>query len=113
MLYNEMVKALIDSYGQPITFTYETDPVFDPVTGGQTTTTETLEGTAYIKNYEEKDIDGESIRRSDLLAYIAPMAEIPKEGWTAEINGTTYVIQNSQRVQKEDVSIFYKCQLRI
>lgn len=108
------VTELINYYGQPVSFTYETEGTFNPATGsyegGGTTT---LDATGYLTRYATEEVDGEVVRMDDLKVYTADVSEEPKSGWKSTVNSKTYRVVSVQKIYKGGSVVHYICQLRV
>jgi hypothetical protein len=82
--------ALIQSFGVELTFTRTTEGAFNPALGTTANTTSTFAKYACVFNYNESEINGESIMQSDrrLLA----------QGHTYEIGDTVSLDNEPYRV---------------
>ena len=82
--------ALIEAFGKELTFTRTTEGAFDPATGKTTNTTSTFNKFACVFNYDETEVNGQSVLQSDrrLLA----------QGHTYEIGDTVVLDSETYRV---------------
>lgn len=105
----------IAKYGRSVTFRQVTPGTFDPATyatTGNTTTDATVK--AFFKDYKERQIDGEIIKRNDkqILIAASALSVTPQTNDTIVDGGVTYTIVNMETVKPGDVAVLYKMQGR-
>lgn len=107
--------SVLERLGEPVTVKYETDEVRNPATGEITTPAVSveIEGFGYPGGYSSMDVDGDTIRRSDVRLTLSKVSERPQVGWTALVDGVEYRIMDSRKVRFSGDDVVYICQLRV
>ena len=108
-------ERLLRENGQAITFSYTTGAVINPATGEVTDagTTATVTGYGIATNYQNTEIDGESVLAGDLRLIANNVATEPEPDWTVSVNSKTWRVMNVQPVNPAGTNVIYICQLRI
>jgi hypothetical protein len=107
------VDELLEEFGTTHRLISSTAVVSDPVNGtvvpGGTTTTDVL---AVIVDYEDKLVDGTTIRRGDRQALVQAVVE-PKQGDTfREPGGRVWSVEDVDAVNPAGLALLYTLQLR-
>lgn len=108
------VDALLAEFGQDCVLRRQgapvvVDPVEGTVTGGAP---EEFEVTGVVTDYEDKLVDGETIKRGDRLVYVQAL-ERPRIGDTfVEQDGTEWAVVDFDAVDPAGVAVVYSMQLR-
>jgi hypothetical protein len=115
MILTQSAAEILDRLGQPVTFAYESDPVRDPVTGAITEPGEAvgITGSGYPDRFTSMQVDGDSVRRTDIRLTAGGLSEQPQVGWTCTTGGVTYKVLDVQTVTKSGADVIYICQLRL
>lgn len=105
---------LITKKGQSVTITYRSGGSYNPATGGLTVTETTATAYGVVSQFSASDIDGELIRKGDLLLVVAASG-ITKPGADDDVtlaDATKYTIKNVIDVAPANESVIYKLQIR-
>jgi len=108
------VSALIKKYGTQAVFESETAPAIDPITGEETGTGSTTSFAANVikTNYNDFEIEGTEIQKSDTKLLLEAVSGTPEQGMKVTVSGDTYRVINFKSVEPADIPIVYKVQVR-
>jgi len=107
--------TLLAKFGEAVALTYETDEVRNPATGQITTpaTENEVPGVGYPSRYQNAEVDGTVVKRSDTRLILNKVSEEPLQGWRAEVQGKTFRVMDVQPITKSGADVIYICQLRV
>lgn len=114
---DELVLAaieLLQELGEPVVIRRLAIVERDPATGEAVGDAEPLEMSApgYPDNYESKEVDGATIRASDIKLILGLTSQRPQVGWLAEVDSKTLWIMSVAPIRMSGQDIIYICQLR-
>ena len=91
-----------------------TTPAFNPITGAAQTPSgsSTVIGSGYPSAYHKSEIDGVTIKAGDIRLVLEKVSSPPAVNYTIVVDGTTYRIQDVQKIRKSGADVIYICQLR-
>jgi len=106
---------LLAEFGESVSLTYETDEVRNPATGEITTpaSENVVPGFGYPGNFQNAEVDGTVIKRSDTRLILNKVDEEPAQGWRAQVQGKTFRVMDVQPITKSGADVVYICQLRV
>jgi len=106
---------LLAKFGEPVTLTHETNEVRDPATGEITTpaSENVVPGFGYPSRFQNAEVDGTVIKRSDTRLVLNKVSRRPEQGWRAQVQGKTFRIMDVQPITKSGADVIYICQLRV
>ena len=106
--------TLLAKFGEAVSLTYETDEVRNPATGEVTTpaSENVVPGFGYPSRFQNAEIDGTVIKRSDTRLILNKVDEEPEQGWRAQVQGKTFRVMDVQPITKSGADVIYICQLR-
>jgi hypothetical protein len=115
MTIADTATKLITEFGEAVSLTYETDEVRDPATGAIITpaTVNVVPGVGYPSRYQNAEVDGTVVRRSDTRLILNKVDEEPAQGWRAQVQGKTFRVMDVQPITKSGADVIYICQLRV
>lgn len=102
---------LLQRFGASCTLVRTTTGAYDPATGSNTVTTESLATTAAVFAYDQKYIDGTLILQGDQLAYCAPAVE-PKQGDSFTWQGVTRTVIAVKPTSPAGIPVLFEAQIR-
>ena len=107
--------TLLAKFGEAVALTYETDEVRNPATGQITTpaTENEVPGVGYPSRYQNAEVDGTVVKRSDTRLVLNKVSRRPEQGWRAEVQGKTFRVMDVQPITKSGADVVYICQLRV
>jgi len=107
--------TLLAKFGVAVALTYETDEVRNPATGQITTpaTENEVPGVGYPSRYQNAEVDGTVVKRSDTRLILNKVSEEPLQGWRAAVQGKTFRVMDVQPITKSGADVIYICQLRV
>ena len=107
--------TLLAKFGEAVALTYETDEVRNPATGQITTpaTENEVPGVGYPSRYQNAEVDGTVVKRSDTRLVLNKVSRRPEQGWRAEVQGKTFRVMDVQPITKSGANVVYICQLRV
>ena len=107
--------SLLTKFGEAVALTYETDEVRSPATGEITTpaTENEVSGFGYPSRYQNAEVDGTVIKRSDTRLVLNKVSRRPEQGWRAAVQGKTFRVMDVQPITKSGAYVVYNCQLRV
>ena len=107
--------SLLTKFGEAVALTYETDEVRNPATGQITTpaTENEVPGVGYPSRYQNAEVDGTVVKRSDTRLVLNKVSRRPEQGWRAEVQGKTFRVMDVQPITKSGADVVYICQLRV
>lgn len=107
--------TLLTKFGEAVTLTYETNEVRDPATGEVTTPATEVEvsGFGYPSRFQNAEIDGTTVERSDTRLVLNKVSVRPEQGWRAEVQGKTFRVMDVQPITRSGADVIYICQLRV
>jgi hypothetical protein len=111
----ETASKLLARYGEAVAMTMPpSTPAFNPVTGAAQTpsASTTVIGFGYPSAYRKGEIDGVTIKAGDIRLILEKIVSQPAAGYTIAVDGTTYRIQDVQKIRKTGADVIYICQLR-
>ena len=109
----QTASKLLKQFGEAIVFTYETGGGFHPDTGAPLPSTViTVNGFGYPGRYESNDIDGTSIRSSDIRLTVERVSERPQVGWNVTVDSKEYRVMDVRNVRLSGSDVIYICQIR-
>lgn len=108
------VAALIKKYGIQATFESETSPTIDPITGEETGTGATTQFSANVikSNYNDFEIEGTEIQKSDTKLLMDALSGTPEQGMTVTVSGDSYRVISFKSIEPADTPVVYKVQVR-
>lgn len=113
MTIQETASKLLKKFGEPLVFKYETGGGFHPDTGEPLpATVVTVNGFGYPGRYESSDIDGTSIRSSDIRLTVERVSERPQVGWNVTVDAKEYRVMDVRNVRLSGSDVIYICQIR-
>ncbi len=102
----------IKKYGAKITVEYAGGGTFDPVAGTESGGSPTVKnGYGMITEYDDREIDGETIRRTD-VKLIAAKIDPPAPNDDVTAGGKRYKVVNASTIRPGGVNVLVKVQLR-
>jgi len=106
---------LLAEFGEAVSLTYETDEVRNPATGEIITsaTESVVSGFGYPSRFQNAEVDGTVIKRSDTRLILNKVDEEPAQGWRAQVQGKTFRVMDVQPITKSGADVVYICQLRV
>jgi hypothetical protein len=106
---------LLAEFGEAVSLTYETDEVRNPATGEITTpaSENAVPGFGYPSRFQNAEVDGNVIKRSDTRLVLNKVSRRPEQGWRAEVQGKTFRVMDVQPITKSGADVIYICQLRV
>jgi hypothetical protein len=107
--------TLLTKFGEAVTLTYETNEVRNPATGEITTpaTENEASGFGYPSRYQNAEVDGTVVQRSDTRLILNKVTQKPEQGWRAQVQGKTFRVMDVQPITKSGADVIYICQLRV
>ena len=107
--------TLLTKFGEAVTLTYETNEVRNPATGEITTpaTENEASGFGYPSRYQNAEVDGTVVQRSDTRLILNKVTQKPEQGWRAQVQGKTLRVMDVQPITKSGADVVYICQLRV
>lgn len=102
---------LLERFGAACTLIRTTTGTYDPATGSDPVTTQSLPTTAAVFAYDQKYIDGTLILQGDQLAYCAP-AVTPKQGDSFTWQGTTFSVIAVKPISPAGIPVLFEVQIR-
>jgi len=107
--------TLLAKFGEAVSLTYETDEVRNPATGEVTTpaSENVVPGFGYPSRFQNAEVDGTVIKRSDTRLILNKVDEEPAQGWRAQVQGKTFRVMDVQPITKSGADVIYICQLRV
>lgn len=109
----QTASKLLTNYGQSVTFSREVSSGFDPVTGQDTTTTETFSGYGAAFDYNQSEIDDSIIQQGDIRLMVQAVDTKPQSGDACSVNGTDYRVMSVMDQSPGGTSVYYEVQLRV
>ena len=115
MSITDTATTLLTKFGEAVTLTYETNEVRNPATGEITTpaTQNQVSGVGYPSRYQNAEVDGTVVRRSDTRLILNKVREEPAQGWRAQVQGKTFRVMDVQPITRSGLDVIYICQLRV
>ena len=106
---------LLAEFGEAVSLTYETDEVRNPATGEVTTpaSENVVSGFGYPSRFQNAEVDGTAIKRSDTRLILNKVDEAPEQGWRAQVQGKPFRVRDVQPITKSGADVIYICQLRV
>ena len=106
---------LLAEFGEAVTLNYETGEVRNPATGEVTTpaSENVVPGFGYPGNFQNAEVDGTVIKRSDTRLILNKVSVRPEQGWRAQVQGKTFRVMDVQPITKSGADVVYICQLRV
>ena len=106
---------LLAEFGEAVSLTYETDEVRNPATGEIITpaSENVVPGFGYPSRFQNAEIDGTVVQRSDTRLILNKVDEAPEQGWRAQVQGKTFRVMDVQPITKSGADVIYICQLRV
>ena len=107
--------SLLTKLGEAVALTYETNEVRNPATGEITTpaTQNQVSGFGYPSRYQNAEVDGTVIKRSDTRLVLNKVSRRPEQGWRAQVQGKTFRVMDVQPITKSGADVIYIFQLRV
>lgn len=102
---------LLERFGASCTLVRTTTGAYDPATGSNTVTTDSLPTTAAVFAYDQKYIDGTLVLQGDQLAYCAP-AVAPKQGDSFAWNSATFTVIAVKPISPAGIPVLFEAQIR-
>lgn len=109
---SKVAANIIKKFGVLVTFSHETTDSFDPATGVKTKTTTTFGGFGVKDEYTIDEINGTTIRKSDVKLLLERVDSEPQIDNSCLIGGTSYRVMDVMPVDPADFAIIYEVQLR-
>ena len=115
MSITDTATTLLTKFGEAVTLTYETNEVRNPATGEITTpaTENEASGFGYPSRYQNAEVDGTVVQRSDTRLILNKVTQKPEQGWRAQVQGKTFRVMDVQPITKSGADVVYICQLRV
>lgn len=107
--------ALLEKLGEPVTFQAPADPgTVDPATGRGTpgAAPAAIIADAYPSQYEQGEVDGETIKRGDIRLITEVISSRPAVGWVCTVDGEAYRVMGTRPIRKAGADVIYLVQLR-
>ena len=106
---------LLAEFGEAVSLTYETDEVRNPATGEIITpaSENVVPGFGYPSRFQNAEIDGTVVQRSDTRLILNKVDEEPAQGWRAQVQGKAFRVMDVQPITKSGADVIYICQLRV
>lgn len=110
----ENAQELLTEFGQPVTLTRATPGSYDPSTGATASaTSETYTVHACVFGYAQRDIDGQTVRVGDQVAYLPTIgAVLPRTGDTLTVGGTVFSVVAGRQINPAGTAVLFEAQLR-
>ena len=109
----DTASKLLEEYGEPIQFSYESGATYDPSTGGNAGgSTVLVGGFGYPASYRKGELSGTAIESGDIRLIAEKVAERPQVDWECIVDSKTYRVMDVQPIRKSGADIIYICQLR-
>ena len=106
-------QLVIADFGQPVTISTDTLPVYDPVTGTATTTQLDETSVGVITSFESKDVNNTSILQSDKKLILSAIGITQIKSNSSVVIGTEqYSVISISKVAPAGVTVIYELQLR-
>ena len=115
MAIADTATTLLAKFGEAVSLTYETNEVRNPATGEITTpaTENVVPGFGYPSRFQNAEVDGTVIKRSDTRLILNKVDEEPAQGWRAQVQGKTFRVMDVQPITQSGADVIYICQLRV
>ena len=115
MAIADTATTLLAKFGEAVSLTYETDEVRNPATGEIITpaSENVVPGFGYPSRFQNAEVDGTVIKRSDTRLILNKVDEEPAQGWRAQVQGKTFRVMDVQPITKSGADVIYICQLRV
>ena len=115
MSITDTATKLLAEFGEAVSMTYETDEVRDPATGEIITpaSENVVPGFGYPSRFQNAEVDGTVVQRSDTRLILNKVDEEPAQGWRAQVQGKTFRVMDVQPITKSGADVVYICQLRV
>ena len=115
MAIADTATTLLAKFGEAVSLTYETDEVRNPATGEIITpaSENVVPGFGYPSRFQNAEVDGTVIKRSDTRLILNKVDEAPEQGWRAQVQGKTFRVMDVQPITKSGADVIYICQLRV
>ena len=115
MAIADTATTLLAKFGEAVSLTYETDEVRNPATGEIITpaSENVVPGFGYPSRFQNAEIDGTVVQRSDTRLILNKVDEAPEQGWRAQVQGKTFRVMDVQPITKSGADVIYICQLRV
>lgn len=115
------VRSLLDTLGQSMTLTRDIRGAYDPATGARSLTSQSTQVVrAAISHYDQEDVDGDEILRTDVKLIISPLSVTgaaltltPEIGDVVTGNDAARRIKSVHKIVVNNVNCVYICQGRI
>lgn len=109
----DTASRLLETFGEPIQFSYVAGDAYDPATGGNTGgSTVTITGSGYPSGYRNREQAGQAVEAGDIRLVCEKITERPEVDWLCLVNGNTFRVMDVQPIRKSGADIIYICQLR-
>lgn len=114
MSFADDIADVLEELGEPVAISYGGTVEYDPITGAEIAGSGkvTLDGFGYPGRYESKDVDGTTVRATDVRLTLSRITQRPLVGWTATVDGKAYRIESTRPVRLSGGDVVYICQLR-
>ena len=115
MSITDTATKLLAEFGEAVSMTYETDEVRDPATGEIITpaSENVVPGFGYPSRFQNAEVDGTVVQRSDTRLILNKVDEEPAQGWHAQVQGKAFRVMDVQPITKSGAAVVYICQLRV
>ena len=70
-------------------------------------------GFGYPSRFQNAEVDGTVIKRSDTRLILNKVDEEPAQGWRAQVQGKTFRVMDVQPITKSGADVIYIFQLRV
>jgi len=115
MAIADTATTLLAKFGEAVSLTYETDEVRNPATGEIITpaSENVVPGFGYPSRFQNAEVDGTVVQRSDTRLILNKVDEEPAQGWRAQVQGKAFRVMDVQPITKSGADVVYICQLRV
>jgi hypothetical protein len=103
---------LLEQFGQVVTFKRTTGGGIDPVTGQDTTTTDTLETVGVLRRYPDSLIDGTRIQATDRELVVRATDLTPVINDSVTVNGEEFTIEDINTSTPAGTDLVYFVRVR-
>ena len=104
---------LLTAYGASATLTRVRPGSYDPDTGAVAAgTTATYTGSAAVFDYEQRDIDGTTIKHGDRKMYLQAIAITPQTGDLVSFGGSVFTVLASRPTNPAGTVVLHELQVR-
>lgn len=106
-------KRLLTKYGQAVTFTNEQAGAAYSLGSFSGGTPTTITGVGAAVQYSKGEIDGETIKRTDVKLIFEGGQGAPEQGFKCAVNGVDYRVMSADPINPGGTVVIYEVQLRV